>query len=204
MVGRTLVISRRDAVDRRARMTAQLVGHRDWAFFDAIDGDEMGLSTTTVAAHGRHGRPAGKPLLPGELGCLLSHMAIWRTCLSLNMHRVCVAEDDVEIVDPDSFAIEMARFYDQMPADWLMVHQAGDDVEPSEPVSEHVERVRHAYGTRWMLLTREALLMLGECRSTDCPADWALLPLFRTGRVYRPRKVLVRHRNDPGIGDCSC
>ena len=200
----TLVISRRVDIERRARFKSEAlrIGLRNWSFFEAIDGPGMRLATSTPSLFGRHNRPAPNPLSPGEIGCVLSHVAICRVAYALDLAHVCVIEDDVEFIESTVFWAGWADFLASLPPDWLMLHAAGDAVAPeTEPVvlNEHVARVRQSYGTRFMVLTREALTVLINQPVTMCePSDWMLRPLFDTGRVYCPRQQLVRDRNDPG------
>ena len=205
----TFVVSCRRHAVRRRRFTEQAVaaGLEHWGFFDAYDGEALQLATATPSAHGRAGRPAPLPLGPGELGCLLSHSAIWRTMAALPWHRtVCVLEDDCEFTSPTTLAAAWAAFMAEVPEGWLMVHGAGDPVlagsEPV-PVSERCARVVGSYGTRFMLLSPAAsyhLARLAEDAGAAEPADWLLGTLFATGRVYCPREPLFRHADAPGIG----
>jgi glycosyl transferase family 25 len=79
------VISLPKSADRRAVLCPRLDGlgiHHQ--IFDALDG-------TTVAA------PAGgyyRPLLPGEVGCAASHLAVLRQIADGDSEFACVLEDD--------------------------------------------------------------------------------------------------------------
>ena len=194
----TLVVSRRIDATRRARFhaNADAVGLKSWCFFDAIDGPSMWLETGKPSAVSRHKRLAPEPLSPGEVGCLLSHAAIWQSAAALRIDWMAVLEDDVEI---NCGWPAWLSFFDALPRDWLMAHAAGDhEIEP-ERVNAFVSRVKWSYGTRFMLLSSEAIRMLAAMPVTMTePADWMLRPLFDTGRVYTPSHPLMRHRNDPG------
>jgi GR25 family glycosyltransferase involved in LPS biosynthesis len=201
----TLVISRKTDTARRERFTeqAEAIGLERWSFFDAIDGAEMKLATSTPSRHGRHGRPSPEPLCAGEIGCALSHLAIWRTALAARLAPVCVMEDDIEFVNPETFAEAWDEFLSELPSDCLLVHAGGSDfyAETSPlAISEHVARVRLTYGTRFMLLSRMAMELLSVLAAPmNDPADWLLEPLFATGRVYFPRRAIMRHLDLPGI-----
>lgn len=193
----TLVVSRLVDIERRARFIgeAERAGIGGWAFFDAFDGPGMGLSSSRPTECGRHKRPSPDPLSPGEIGCLLSHVAIWRAARAMCSPRICVMEDDVEFGDLGAWQ----PLLDALPADWLMVHGAQDHVVDPEPVNDICSRVKHSYGTHFMLLSREAISTLAAQPVTMAlPADWMLRPLFDTGRVYCPTQPLVRHLNSPG------
>jgi hypothetical protein len=197
----TLVVSRTVDTERRARfMTEALrIDLRYWGFFDAIDGPRMQLRTDAPTTIGRHKRPAPEPLSPGEIGCLLSHVAIWRMGHTLGLPSLCVIEDDVELPAPESFWTEWAVFVSSLPSDWGAIHAGSGDVLPPTPINEHAARVAQAYGTHFMVLKPWALRLLAELPvDMSQPVDWMLRPLFDTGHVYCPRANIIRHRDDAG------
>ena len=198
----TVVISRQEQTARRKAFMrqAEAIGLDGWEFFDAFDGERMQLRTLAGTCHGREGRAAPVPLLPTELGCLLSHLAIVRAAFAFGLHEVAILEDDVQFCE--DFPKQWLAFLEDVPRDWLMIHAAGDhggmsDEELPQPVNEHVSRVVRSYGTRFMILSRDAMGMLvmheGGITCSE-PADWLLPKLFDTERVYTPRKWLMRHR----------
>lgn len=203
----TLVVSRRRDVERRARFVeqARAVNLEGWSFFDAIDPELGKLATSAESLHGRKGRPVPEPLSSGELGCLLSHMAIWRVFAAMGGvdGGICVLEDDVEF--DAALEAHWPAFVASVPDDVLAVHLAGEpmhDLVRPEPVNDEVARVRGSYGTRGMVLMGGALQLLSGHPFLDTcnePADWLLPRLFDTKRVYCPRRPLVRHGNAPGI-----
>lgn len=96
---KVLIISLPGAEDRRARMRRQLdpLGF-DYAFFDAVDG--RGLDVPAHRAYdARRRRAFGRDMAGCELGCLLSHRAVYERMLAERLDPVLVLEDDAVLAD---------------------------------------------------------------------------------------------------------
>lgn len=91
------IISLPGAAARRERMAAQFARLAlPYRFFDAIDG--RGLSREALeAAAPAHRRRYWNPLVPGEIGCALSHLAVIRTVAAAPDPYAVVLEDDVSL-----------------------------------------------------------------------------------------------------------
>jgi hypothetical protein len=202
----TLVVSLRADVERREKWSASAnsIGLEDWQYFDAFDASSMQLRAATPTTHGRAARRSPDPLLPGETGCALSHLAIWRAAHALHLTELCVLEDDITFLDPAGFERAWYTFMSELPRDWAALQLNGDPVcgEPrDQPVSDQVARVHAAYGTRALVLRADAIGMLATSTEGDLlrkPADWMLWPLYATGKVYAPRRSMLRHHPMPG------
>ena len=196
----TFVVSLARDVERRAAFQAQAdaVGLDGWHYFDAFDGASSRLMTGNPSPHGRPGRLDGWPLLAGEIGCALSHIAIWRAMRHARQNTLCILEDDVEFLEPF-----WERFTQLVwPPDVLAIHLSGEVEKPPVPVNADVSRVVHTYGTNAIIYLPGALdivLAHPEIDTMREPADWLLLPLFETGRVYCPRVPIMRHTLAKGI-----
>jgi glycosyl transferase, family 25 len=96
---RVLVISLASSVQRRA-----VIGRRldelglDYEFFDGVDGRALDLSALPDYDGRRRRLFFGKDLTPGEVGCLLSHRAVYRRVAHENA-PVLVLEDDAILSD---------------------------------------------------------------------------------------------------------
>lgn len=92
---RIFVINLRGSTERRAAMQQQLgdLG-LPFEFFDAVDGKK--LQAQDLAAYdGRKRRLFfGKDLSQGEIGCLLSHRAIYRKIVAEKIPAALILEDD--------------------------------------------------------------------------------------------------------------
>lgn len=97
------------ATDRRARMEAKAaaLGLR-WTRFPAIDGRAGWpalLAEVDVAAFERN---TGRPVLPGEVGCHLSHLGVWRAFLATGAPVALVLEDDMDFAPDFAQAVAAA------------------------------------------------------------------------------------------------
>ncbi|MCZ2104363.1 MAG: glycosyltransferase family 25 protein [Comamonadaceae bacterium] len=91
-----MVISLTRAADRRVAVAEQLGRHAlDFRFFDAIDGATLDATPPQYDRKQRMKR-YGLDLTAGELGCFLSHRAVWRECVA-SQRNVLVLEDDFRI-----------------------------------------------------------------------------------------------------------
>lgn len=91
-----IVISLTRAAERRAAVAEELGRHAiDFRFFDAIDGATLDATPPEYDRKQRMKR-YGLDLTAGELGCFLSHRAVWRECVASQRH-VLVLEDDFRI-----------------------------------------------------------------------------------------------------------
>lgn len=94
------VISLPQETQRRARMQDQLARlNLPFTFFDAIDGRTLPPGQPLPYDEKRRLRIFGKPLTPGEIGCLLSHKAVLEQIAQSDARLALVLEDDV-IVGP--------------------------------------------------------------------------------------------------------
>ncbi len=93
---RTLVISLERAAQRREHMTGQLGRLRmPFVFFDAVDGQALGEEQVRVVYdEGRARQTFWGPLNRGEIGCALSHIAIWKLIVEQRVPHALVLEDD--------------------------------------------------------------------------------------------------------------
>ncbi len=90
------VISLKDAGARRAACVKALgdLG-LDFDFFDAIDGRALGEAQLAAAYDAeRNARQYKRPLSRPEIGCYLSHHALWRRIVEENLEGAVILEDD--------------------------------------------------------------------------------------------------------------
>lgn len=85
---KVFVISLQTSLDRRSRVTDMLkaIG-LEFEFFDAVDGRSLDHKTYVAP-------DAPWELLPGEVGCYLSHLGVWRKVVNERVEVSLVLEDD--------------------------------------------------------------------------------------------------------------
>jgi glycosyl transferase family 25 len=93
-----VVISLKDSRDRQAKVAAEMAKTPfAWEFLDAVDGRTLNLSNVAYDSV-RVNRLLGFELTPKEIGCYLSHMAAWRSCVA-TQQATLIFEDDF-IIEP--------------------------------------------------------------------------------------------------------
>jgi glycosyl transferase family 25 len=68
-------------------------------FFEAVDGYALDIPNLAAYDSEKRRRYFGKDLKAGEIGCLLSHRAIYEKMVAENIPKVLVLEDDVFLSD---------------------------------------------------------------------------------------------------------
>lgn len=96
---RIFVISLKDAVKRRASIVEQLSSMGlEFEFIDAIYGKELSKSEVEQLVDQRIAyRYEGYRLTPGEIGCALSHLAVYKRVVDEKIPYALIFEDDVAI-----------------------------------------------------------------------------------------------------------
>lgn len=87
-----IIISLERSQDRRDRLK-DILTDVDYMIFDAIDGRKE--STYIEELKEKH--VVNNTLNPGQAGCLLSHITLWRNIINKDKDHVLVLEDDVYI-----------------------------------------------------------------------------------------------------------
>lgn len=84
--------------------------------FSAIDGNPMGWNQSRYS----HVKPT---VFVGAMGCLASHLAIWKLAKQNNYNSVLIIEDDCDL--EDNFNALFTSKYPQVPADWDLLYFGG-------------------------------------------------------------------------------
>ncbi len=92
---KVFVINLKDSLERRKSIDIQLNKlNLDYEVVDAIDG--RALSNEEITQHTHELNYACKP---GEIGCSLSHLKVYRKILEHNIPCALILEDDVQLTD---------------------------------------------------------------------------------------------------------
>lgn len=182
------VINLKHSADRRALMQERLspLGV-EFSFFDAVNGRDLDIETLPAYDKWRRRMLFGHDLTKGEIGCLLSHLGIYREILKRNLEQAIVFEDDV-VLSPD-FA-NVVRELLNMPVKWDLVRFLDSNklFEKSRavgPVFGRFELIRPAIvvgGGHAYLITREgARLLLQRTERYVVPIDTYHGYVWKTG-----------------------
>lgn len=89
----TLVISLKDSLVRQQTVSRELAKTKlQWKFLDAVDGRKLDLSSVPYNSN-KVKRLLGFELMPSEIGCYLSHMKAWQSCVDSQITTL-IFEDD--------------------------------------------------------------------------------------------------------------
>ena len=95
--------------DRRLRMEAQLQAlGLDYQLFVAIDGRSDWDKVSKQIDMPTFEKNVGRAVMPGEVGCYLSHISVWRAFLDSEEDVALILEDDVILHDDFLVALQEA------------------------------------------------------------------------------------------------
>lgn len=97
---KAIVINLQRSRDRRAFMSRQLDAlGLDYEFFAAVDGAALSREEVLQSCNQKWAkRHIGRQMLPGEIGCALSHLGVYRKVVDENTPMALVLEDDAQLV----------------------------------------------------------------------------------------------------------
>lgn len=138
---RIVVITLPRAQDRQEKVRQRLAG-LDFEFFTGTDSRDLdvavlersGIYSESLAKRAtRHKRG----LRPGEIGCSLSHRAVYERMLLEGWRRALIFEDDV-LPNPEALG-GVGRALEQLPPDWELLYlgyEHGEMVRPRDRVKQ--------------------------------------------------------------------
>jgi len=90
--------------------------------------------------------PAGKIKLPGNVGCVLSHVEIIKEASLLGLNNILIFEDDV--VFCEDFNNKFNSIINELPADWDMFYLGGNTIEPDKNLKKVTSNIFKTTGTK--------------------------------------------------------
>lgn len=115
----------RDAARRETmRQRLEAAGVPRFEFIEAVDGRAMDSLNNPAYDRGRRLRYFGRDMMPGEIGCLLSHRKIYEKMDREDTPAAVVLEDDV-IFEPEFCAVMEAL--KRAPARWDVIRFLGSE-----------------------------------------------------------------------------
>lgn len=172
---KTFLINLDRNADRLADVSQRLA-ERGISFerFPAVDGRALTPEERRrVYAPVRTALVRGWGLLPGELGCALSHLGICKKMLADGLDFACVLEDDA-FPEP-GFAValeELERKLDATRAQLVILSPAFGSADP-QPVEPGLQRIKKGMFADAYVMTRPAAAAILRLNSpVCCPSDF--------------------------------
>lgn len=190
-------------LDRSGARLAHMEGEfsRVGVAFTRFAGVDGGQLTPDEIDHFVRLRPAPGRWLPGEIGCFLSHFAVWKTIAAGREDAVAVFEDDIHLA-ADLKALLAAPVWIPAEADIVrleanrpMVLRSGRRI-PAAPKRRVYRAASGSWGSAGYIITRAAAQMLVE---TDHQTHHCVdVFLFKPGRS-RIAEQLRCHQVAPAV-----
>jgi glycosyl transferase family 25 len=118
------VITLKRSEERHARF-GELLGGLNYEIFWGVDGDQLDLDKLKIEklydpelAMKKY--PIGRELVPGEIGCALSHIGVYKDLLAKGYRNALILEDDINF-DADATS-ELKKSLAQLPNDWELLY----------------------------------------------------------------------------------
>lgn len=129
--------------DRRKEAEAEFAKHGiEVEFINGVDGKDLHIPMQWVSEDESY-------VVPGDLGCVMSHMNVVLMAKQLGLKNVFVFEDDADL--HPNFNELFADYIQRLPDDWAMLYLGGNHMEVPKMVADNVARISktfttHAYG----------------------------------------------------------
>ncbi|HBU6130109.1 glycosyltransferase family 25 protein [Enterobacter sp. 168J2] len=151
---RTFIINLKHSLERREKMESQLVKlNITHEFIEAVDGREM-----TDAERKNVTREVNYAFLPGEVGCALSHQAIYKKIITENIEAALILEDDIELSDDLSEILNNVTLSHTRPEILLLSRVNKYHKKPIKNIygSYNVHKVHHATTAHAYIINQKA------------------------------------------------
>jgi GR25 family glycosyltransferase involved in LPS biosynthesis len=95
-------------------------------------------------------------VMPGEAGCALSHIQVWKDAYNKGYKKILILEEDFEVLNKFNSDLLKTDY------DWTLFYLGCNFPEEPKPISEHHVIPRLTYCTHSYMLTREGCRLLLE------------------------------------------
>ncbi len=185
-----------DAMRRwRRELSKAGLGHLDITVVNAINGHDCTsewLAERGFALYpdwkipGSDNRWWNRDLLPGEIGCALSHVAAWNLAKSKGWANVLVLEEDFRALGP----VLSGHQFENLPPDWDMLYLGRNPLRPDRrAIDAHLVKPGASYTSHAYVLSAAGLDKLLDQALQRClvPVDEFLIATY----VRHPRADLT-------------
>ena len=187
-------------------MHSQLVSlSLDFEFFNAIDGNELDECDYRDRWQGDWWKVMrGRLLSPGEIGCFLSHYALWKRMVATGEEHAVIMEDDVIVGQGLSDVVRTV-----LGCEWkwdivLLSPKKRYPIDrtlcPLDDSGRSLVRFRCRVGgcLAYLIHIDAARVLLDYCRNIRAPIDWMYAEWWRNGlSFYGVDPSIVSHRELP-------
>lgn len=185
LINHVYVINLQNREDRRKQWLGNLKympSFKDrFEFFNAIDGSIVNIKTS---------------LRQGELGCSMSHVAIWKDAMIKGYKYILVFEDDAVVNVDFEQRIEESLNSCEMNFDWLYLFNSWD-FRPVEHYNDNLNKVIASLGTVAYILNVSAVYrLLPYVEEFRFPVDVVMGHMSFLSKVYRPKQIFVVHNDN--------
>ncbi|WP_428024382.1 glycosyltransferase family 25 protein [Arcobacter sp.] len=182
---KTFIINLKCDIYRKRHMQKILENTKlDYEFIDAIYGKEL----SNIDNYINHGKEKsikliGRPLIPGEIGCILSHQSIYKKIIKNNITHALILEDDINI-DRDLELILKSFNYTELIFDIVLIGYHGiksrNDLKLNGDLIENINKTNYllfkckedAHGTYGYIISLNgAKKILKQSSEFDLPID---------------------------------
>lgn len=137
-------------------------------------------------------------LLPGQLGCKLSHLSIIEHAKNNNLKSLVILEDDVEF--HQNFNVELDECMSHLPETWNMIFMGANHIQHPTRLNDRIYKLNYSYSAHCYAIHNSVYDLLIELlKSSSEPLDvvYATLQSHINAYVFNPHLAWQK----PGYSD---
>jgi len=208
------VINLARSIDRRTTIAKHLDAlNIKYHFIDAIDGHTLDINTLPTYNKITRRRFFGRDLLPTEMGCLLSHRAVYQHIVDKQIKYALIVEDDIQF---HADFLKVIHELLALPLQWDMIRFLGPDNEEKTrkksrligtlKTGHKITRLRPPASSAfcYLLTIDAAQCLLHHTQYNTLPIDRLHGHVWQTNLniyIIRPTPVSINNENISTIGE---